>query len=295
MSTSVWSTTIDHTSNAGFQAWATELIVKILAVNASQLTQTADTGQLANPVVAARPAVNVAAGYWILKWTDGSSTDLYFKLEVGTAASGAANPQIWLTVGTGSDGAGNLTGKVTTRTTCTQNTATLSAVTNYTSYLCCATGAFSLVWKTLGVTGSKSVGFFSTVHSVDDSGVVNNDGYVNYCNSGSNAVTAQSVNLTNGVVFTNNAGVYSLIPYNITSSVVSSNAQYFRHFAAYPLARPVGHIVNCLISEFALGTSFAGESGSITDHTFLSTGSSTNAIVAAGGAGSTQCIAILWQ
>lgn len=293
MSTSVFSTVLDHSSNAGFQAWATELIVQLLAINTGQLTQTADTGQLANPVVAARPGTNTAAGYWILKWDDGSSTPLYFKIEVGTAAASASAPQIWLTVGTGSNGSGTLTGNVTSRVATCQNIAPASTVTNYTSYLCCATGGFSLIWKSLSNTTNRSMAFFSTVRSINDSGVVNNDGYVNYAVSGSATLTAQSVNLSNGVVFSTTAGTFCLVPYLISSSVVGGNAQYFRHFAAYPLARPLGHIVSCLNTEFSVGTSFAGETGSITDHTFLSTGLSIASTGAAGGT-TAQSLAILW-
>ncbi len=291
MSTSVWSTVLDHSSTAGFDAWATELIVKLLAVNVGQLTQTADTGQLANPVVAARPGVNTAAGYWILKWTDGSSTDLYFKIEPGTGAA-LTTPQIWITVGTGSNGSGTLTGAVTTRVTATVNTPPLSTVTNYTSYLCCATGGFSLGWKMLA-RGSAAMGegYFGTYRSVDDSGVVNNDGYVNYAMITS-SLQSQSVNLSNSVVFSGSVSNTScLIPYTITSSVVSGNAQYFRHFAAYPLARPLGHVVSVIQAEFSTGTSFSGESGSITDHTFISMGACVTQASNLGTSG----IAFLWQ
>ena len=203
MATSVWSTALDHSTTAGYNAWATELIVKLLAVNVSQLTQTADTGQLANPVVAARPAINTAAGYWIFKWTDGSSTDLYFKIEVGTCTGVATGPQIWITVGTGSDGAGNLTGKVTTRSLATCGATPLSTTTNYTSYLCVATGSFALGWKTLARGTAQGGGFFGTYHSIDDSGAVNNDGYVNYSMTSGTAIQSQSVNLSNGVGFSN--------------------------------------------------------------------------------------------
>lgn len=295
MSTSVFSTTLDHSSNAGFQAWATELIVQLLAVNTGQLTQTADTGQLANPVVAARPSTNTAAGYWILKWDDGSSTPLYFKVEVGTAVGGATQPAIWMTVGTGSNGSGTLTGALTTRTICTQGIAPTSTVTNYTSYLCCATGGFSLLWKSLSNTSTRAMGFFSTVRSINDSGAVNNDGYVNYLSSSGSVITAQCVNLSNSVVFSTTAGIFCLVPYILTSTVVGGNAQYFRHFAAYPLARPLGHIVSVLNTEFGIGTSFAGESGSITDHTFLSVGLSNGSAAGAAGGSSAQCLAILWQ
>ena len=274
MATSVFSTPVDNSGNAGFQAWATELINALLAINPAQLTQTADTGQLANPVVAARPgAINTAAGYWILKWDDGTTTPLYFKIEVGNGAN-VLNPMIWITVGTGSNGSGTLTGSVTTRSVACANGAPASTTTNYTSYLCCTTGGFSLGWK-LGARGASATGMggFATVRSIDDSGVVNNDGYVNYSITGSNAFQSQSVNLSNSTVFSaTSISSVCIVPYGITASVVGGNAQYFRHFAAYPLGRPLGHIVTVIPGEFATGTSFHGESGSITDHTFLSPG-----------------------
>lgn len=293
MATLLWSTALDHTSNAGFQAWATELIVKLLAVNTGQLTQTADTGQLANPVVAARPGTNTSAGFWTLKWDDGSSTPLYFRIDVGTAGT-VTIPRIQWQVGSGTDGAGNLTGAVTTQAIITNAVAAASSTTNYTSYLCCATGGFGLLWKgNANSTPTTGEGMILVAHSVNDSGVVNNDGYLAVSLAGSGSSwSAQSVNLSNNVVFSSSGTTfastqYSLIPLGITSSVVSGDAQYFRCFAAYPLARPIGHMVACIAAEFPMGTSLSGESGSITDHTFLSLGR--------GGQQGAYCMAMLWQ
>ena len=288
----MWSTPLDHSSNAGFQAWYGELLAQLIAINAALFVQHTDTGQLG--AGAARPAINTAAGYWIFKFDDGQ-TILYVKVEPGTGA-GAAVPQIWITTGTGTNGAGTLTGIVTTRTICTVGTAALSVVTNYTSYLCVVAGAVSLGWKTLsrGATAS-GCGYFGVYRSVTDAGVLNNDGFVQYCGS-SSGQNAQSVNLGNGVIFSGNvapggtAGT-CFIPFGISSSVVGGNAQYFRHFAAYPLARPIVGVVTVLASEYSVGTSFTGESGSITDHTYVSLGLSMQQAsnVAASG------IAFIWE
>lgn len=294
MSTSLWSTPIDHTSNAGFQAWASELFTQLTTVNVSQFTQTADTGQLATPVVAARPGTSTMAGYWIFKWDDGTSTPLYFKIEVGTG-SGASTPAIAYTVGTSTNGSGTLGGAVTTRTTLTVNQASSSAVTNFTSYLCIATGGFGLIWKATGSsTTAAGMGFMAVARSIDDSGIVNNDGYLTTSISNSSATFfSQSVNLSNNVVFTTSASntlantFVFLAPLTINSSIVGSDAQYFRCFAAYPLGRPLGHLVAVLNSEFSQGTSFNGESGSITDHTFLSGGVASKLSIYA--------FAILWE
>jgi len=274
MSTAVWSTPLDHSGNAGFQAWYGELLAQLIAINAALFVQTADTGQLG--AGAARPAINTAAGYWIFKFDDGH-TILYFKIEPGTGTS-ANIPMGWLTVGTGTNGAGTLTGIITARSTWAVGTAPVSAVTNYTSYLCVVAGAVSLGWKTLsrGV-GTQSGGYFGVYRSVTDAGIYNNDGFVQYTSLTSTGQFAQSVNLSTGTIFSGNVAPGSangtcLIPYGITSSVVGGNAQYFRHFAAYPLARPIVGVVSVIAAEYPVGTSFAGESGSITDHTFVSLG-----------------------
>ena len=274
MATSVWSTPLDHSSNAGFQAWYGELLAQLIAINAALFVQHTDTGQLG--AGAARPAINTAAGYWIFKFDDGQ-TILYLKIEPGTGGS-AAVPMIWLTVGTGTNGAGTLTGIVTTRSPCATGQAALSTVTNYTSYMCVVAGAVSLGWKTLSRGAAQSGAYFGVYRSVTDAGVLNNDGFVQYTGLGAGQF-AQSVNLSNGTIFSGNVqpGVASgtcFIPYGITSSVVGGNAQYFRHFAAYPLARPIVGVVTVISAEYPTGTSFAGESGSITDHTYVSLGAS---------------------
>lgn len=294
MSTSLWSTPIDHTSSAGFQAWATELFTQLTTVNVSQFTQTADTGQLATPVVAARPGTSTIAGYWIFKWDDGTSTPLYFKFEVGTSASANA-PAIAYTVGTSTNGSGTLSGAVTSRVILTSNSVPTSSVANFTSYLCIATGGFGLIWKAnAGSTISAGLGFVAVARSIDDSGIVNNDGYLTTSiQNSSTTFFSQSVNLSNSVVFTTSATsslvntFVFLAPLTINSSIVGSDAQYFRCFAAYPLGRPLGHLVAVLNSEFSQGTSFNGESGSITDHTFLSGGVASKLSVYA--------FAILWE
>jgi hypothetical protein len=273
VATSVWSSPLDHSGNAGFQAWYGELLAQLIAINAALFVQHTDTGQLG--AGAARPAINTAAGYWIFKFDDGQ-TILYFKIEPGTGASaGIAN--MWLTVGTGTNGSGTLTGIVTVRSPLTVTVAALSAVTNYTSYLCVVAGAVSLGWKTLSRGPStQSGGYFGVYRSVSDAGALNNDGFVQYTGLNTGQF-AQSVNLTNGTIFSGNVAPGTtngtcMIPYGITSSVVSGNAQYFRHFAVYPLARPIVGVVSVIAAEYPTGTSFAGESGSITDHTYVSLG-----------------------
>lgn len=86
------------------------------SLEAAGWTKTADTGQINWTTVTKPVGTNTAAGYEVRKSpTLGGSQDLYVKLEFGTAG-GATNVALWHTLGTGSNGAGTLTGVVTTRT-----------------------------------------------------------------------------------------------------------------------------------------------------------------------------------
>ncbi len=91
---------------ANFRAWALFLHDLFLL----GWVKTADTGQVTIASMAVTSAAQQVAGYNIFRTNDGLSP-VYVKLEYG---SGATNgyPAIWITVGTGTDGAGNINGNV---------------------------------------------------------------------------------------------------------------------------------------------------------------------------------------
>lgn len=171
MATVSLNTVIDHTSDAGFRAWANELMTALITTLG--LTQTADTGQLAFPMtVTTRPGTNTAAGYYILRFNDTlqSTTPIFIKVELGTFAS-ATIPGLWLTVGTGSDGAGNLTG-AGTRVACGLATAPSSTVTNWQSRACynATQGVLWIDWKQGAAVANEGTLGFMVFRSVDNTG-----------------------------------------------------------------------------------------------------------------------------
>src|SRR3954462_11008588 len=97
-----FTTPLDHTSTTGFRAWGSEFSAGLATVG---LVQTADTGQI-NWSTVTIPGANTAAGYEIWRFADST---LYLKFEYGTAPS-TVQPQMWITVGTGSNGSGTITG-----------------------------------------------------------------------------------------------------------------------------------------------------------------------------------------
>jgi len=147
MTTQTWTTNVDHTTDAGFRAWGSELSSKFLAAG---LTQTADTGQV-NWVTVLRPAINTDGGYevWRFNDTQQATAPIFIKVFYGTAGT-ATFPRIRIQVGTASNGTGTVSGTGSANTiTITANTA-ISAVTNYVSYLCYAPGFLGLSWKVGG-------------------------------------------------------------------------------------------------------------------------------------------------
>jgi len=112
-----------NSSDALFRAWGAAIKA---AITAAGWVQTADTGQVNWSTVSAPSATNTAQGYEIYQ-SDDELTDWYLKIEYGSG-SNASYPSIWITVGTGSNGGGTLTGQVSTRfqiSTATHNASTL--------------------------------------------------------------------------------------------------------------------------------------------------------------------------
>lgn len=144
MTTQSWSSKVRHDSDAEFRLWGAELKAKLAAVG---LTQTADTGQIDWTTVV-RAGTNADAGYEVWRFNDAahSTAPIFFRLYYGTG-SGTTTPRIRIQVGTGSDGAGNLTGGNGTILSITVANNAQTAETSRTSYLCYAHGALWLSWK----------------------------------------------------------------------------------------------------------------------------------------------------
>lgn len=127
-------------SAAAFKAWGQALSNALQALGT--LTKTADTGQIdwsTNPAV---PAAGVSAGYEIYAFNGAlqASAPIYFKVEYGTNTT-SGRPQIWVTVGTGTDGAGTLTSMAGTNVSVTNRNGMLTNTTSQaTADGCMVTG-----------------------------------------------------------------------------------------------------------------------------------------------------------
>jgi hypothetical protein len=112
MAAQVLSIAPNNASSATFRAWGSAISA---ALATAGLAVTADTGQI-NWTTVAVPSTNAtAAGYEIWKLTDAlqATYPVFIKLEYGLATSNSGvvpyNCQLWVTVGTATDGAGTIT------------------------------------------------------------------------------------------------------------------------------------------------------------------------------------------
>ncbi len=150
------------------------------------VVQTADTGQI-NWAATFTPATNTTGGYEIFRLDDTlqATVPVFIKVEYGWGAS-TSNPQVWVTVGSATDGAGTITGIKTTRISLFWTAADVWG--SNTAHMCYATGAAAdaaLAWG--GWWGSTAYsntggglasggGMFLVERSRDFDGTPNGDG-----------------------------------------------------------------------------------------------------------------------
>jgi hypothetical protein len=189
-------TAIDTTvgSNAAIRSWAGEISATFTA---GGWVQTSDTGQTASSALTGSPGVNTSSGYQIWRMADslqtGAST-VFLKLEYGEGAS-TSSPSIWITLGTGSDGAGNITGAILARTQITAGSGTSSS--SITTYGSATTSRVSWVYG-----NSSGHLLFSIERTKDASGNDTNEGLLVLGSAQANAILTVKINQY--LRFTNN-------------------------------------------------------------------------------------------
>ena len=115
MSLYTWSVASDVGTAAYLNAMFSALMTNL---GNGGWAQTLDSGQINLTTNALYPSsANQSIGYQIWQMQDGLQTTypIFIKFEFGSAAS-ASLPAFWLTIGTSSDGAGNITGILFART-----------------------------------------------------------------------------------------------------------------------------------------------------------------------------------
>ena len=185
-------------SDANFNLWANRFST---ALSDAGMVQTADTGQTSftgSPTIT-RPGTNTSAGYqiWRLPTAIAGSPggQLYFKFGFGTG--GASNQiGVFLTVGTDTDGAGNLTGAVGEEFEMYSSSTANSTVGGPCFFSC---GDWGLWWAFgIGAQTSTYSNFSSSagliLRSIDSTGAPTNQAFFHTSAQGCTVVSANSEN-----------------------------------------------------------------------------------------------------
>lgn len=155
------------TTDAAFRTWGSAYAAKFASMG---LVQTSDTGQINWTTVLAAVGANASQGYEIWRFADAlqATAPIFLKIEYGSGAA-AANGSLWFTVGSGTNGAGTLTGVTSVRqqVTCT---ATAGAITHYWSG-----DTNRLAVSVTGASAATSLGLYIE-RTVDTAGVVTAEG-----------------------------------------------------------------------------------------------------------------------
>lgn len=298
-----WTNAFDITTDAGFRAVGSSIHTALTGMSAN-LTQASDTGQINWSTVTHPTVANTAQGYEIWTYNDGIST-LKIKIEFGSSlVTGNGSFSMWFTVGTGTDGAGTITGVLMPRTQ-SQSGAVLSKTNSYPSYACAATGTF---WILVGVGSTNDIGsggtcqtFFGFARSCDSSGNPSSAG-IEFWVGGSNVPATPFVcyDLSRSQSYSTTQGGQCLVPYGITATNYgtggNSTYQVFRHDLPLLPTQTTAHVGSYVASEAGAATTTTMALVGSTTHTFFFTGAAANRSANGGsGPNSSYAYALVYE
>lgn len=296
MTTSTVTATNSASTDAEFRALVVELQTQFAAIG---LVQAADSGQIDSATVL-KPSSNGVAGYEIWKFNDAlqATAPVFLKIEYGFL--GANIFQLWLTVGTGSDGAGTLTGTVSTRVQCSTAFSSTFSARVCTNYLCYKDGFLGLIHK-FGFQGSAaSQNGFAVCRTCDGTGAWTGDGCVIYTRQRATSALTAGVPVLQALRFAAPASAYPstasggfcIAPHS-RGDAIGADVPIFLHWMPVPEMVPVLGLCSHLSSTFALGTFSATLVGS-TARTYFTVAS--NSWLGYGtDSSSLFSIAMLWE
>ncbi len=252
------------TSDATFRAWGLAISTALAAIG---LVQTSDTGQINWSTVLKPSGSPVTQGYEIWRFNDAlqSTAPVFIKFAYGSA--GGQVPGIIISIGTGSNGAGTLTGLTTSGSTFQSiNSAYVSPLYGFgdgSSF-----GIMTSTVASLGAAFAWSWGFFIE-RSRDADGTPNGDGlwWGGPLNSG--GAGSGFMSFTNTTVSTTVAYLPIPVPARYTSYNQGTDLTVFPAMCCTP--KPQGSsllMLGCALSEFPrLSTQSVVVSGAA--HTYL--------------------------
>lgn len=241
-----WANTNDET----FRAW---IQVVIDSLTAAGLVRTTDSGQI-NVATVARPSTtNVMVGYTVWRMNDPlqSVAPVFIKIEFGSG-SPLGYPRINVIVGSGSDGAGNITGVTTSIVSAAAMTSTAGAVISAAMSFAVANdwGVAFAGGVTPGATTAGGVGMGFALHrTVDANGAPTADGIMLNASNASGSISTNTVGTVRFLqrIPAESSQTYSGVdiahlPFSLAGYSVGVSPQIFPTWCALPKVRPMAFL-----------------------------------------------------
>lgn len=193
MTTAQVNITSDYTSDANFRIMGAAINAQLAAMG---LVQTSDTGQANWTTITRNTTGGALAGYEIWRFADTlqGTVPVFIRVEYHCAVGQSLKMGIYIQVGFGTDGAGNISG--TQKSTALNCQGSSSGATAFGATACYFSGATSRIavclWPT--VATPEVAQFFSIERSKDSAGVDNGDGVIIwYAQGGTSGSSTQTI------------------------------------------------------------------------------------------------------
>lgn len=312
-------------NDAGFRAWGYELTYNMALAG---IIQTDDTGQIDWTTVTFPGTNTTAAGYTIHRFNDvlQANTPIYFKMEYGRG-SAASNPAMWVTVGSGTDGAGTITGTIFARRLMTPNNNAGLIDYPLPTFINVSDGFVGIAWKcdaaaapTSNISLSMNGGLF-LMRSTDETGNATQTGMTILVHNvgGGNALQQEAARLVgttanygpndcNGVVISQGwpdgpdnggevpaAGVGgSGRSYQDADGDYRTATRVYPIWTMTPIVTPLLHVCAVIPSDYPIGTVFyANMKGTGRKRRYITVGGRASPSIANGF--TRACLAMLWE
>lgn len=258
------------------------------------LVQTADTGQVNWATVNLPGAAATIIGYEIWHSVDSS---FFFKFEWFTGISAATtNPAFALTVGTGSDGAGNITGVFYPRVVII-NTNAANSPTVCQTYICHTNDFLGVCYKIGGSNTYGSIVSFAIEKMVNNVGAPSGDGWIvsHVVGSASGVLFKKSIRIASPAFTGLDSSSHTVVAGNITSSDDGAGnklvwpQQHINQQQAFS-----NYLCSTIVAEYGQGTTFQAILVGTTLHTYIGIGNAMGT-GNSGFASTNYGVAMLWE
>jgi len=221
MAKQIFSSTPDLSTDAAFRAWGSALSTALQAL----FTKVTQTGEV-NWSTVSKPATSGAsAGFEVYRFNDSmqATAPVFFKVEYGAFAGGTIRPCMWMTVGKGADGSGNITGVLFARSVIAGGNYVWTAIPQ-NSYIGSGDGSCLVmsVWPSDSASQSGAGQAFALERSRDDNGNPTGAGLFWSRSTDGNYHTVETIDYTAMTKSTASFGCIP-IPYPTASGVGLSN------------------------------------------------------------------------